>query len=276
MAHEFARRREAVYERLGETGALVLAAAPELIIGRDTELRYQVDAELYYLSGYSEPEAVLVLAPSNSKARFTMFVRPRDETRELWTGVRGGEAAARELFGADAAFPIGELGQRLPELLQGSEVIFARLRAGRSDVDRAVESALARARAGRARTGRGPHTVTDAGLLLDLMRALKDAGEIELMRQAARMQRKIEQAKNELKDKEVTAESVAGKVKVTVTYGRKVSRIEIDPEFLKSEGTELALDGVVAATNSGLEQAEKAMEAEIEKITGGTKIPGLT
>ena len=100
-------------------------------------------------------------------------------------------------------------------------------------------------------------------------------GMNELMRQAARMQRKIEQAKNDAKDKEVTATSVGDKVKVTVTYGRKVYRIEIDPELVASEGLELALDGVCAALNTALEQADKAMEAEVEKVTGGAKIPGL-
>jgi DNA-binding YbaB/EbfC family protein len=101
-------------------------------------------------------------------------------------------------------------------------------------------------------------------------------GMNELMRQAARMQRKIDQAKAELKDKEVTATALADKVKATVTYGRKVTRIEIDPEFLKSEGIELALDGVAVAINTAIEQADKAMEAELEKVTGGVKIPGLT
>jgi nucleoid-associated protein EbfC len=100
-------------------------------------------------------------------------------------------------------------------------------------------------------------------------------GMNELMRQAARMQRKIEQTKKELGDNEVTAEAVGGKVKATVTYGRKLNRVEIDPEFLKSEGTELALDGVCAAVNAAMEQAEKAMEAELEKVTGGVKIPGV-
>ena len=66
------------------------------------------------------------------------------------------------------------------------------------------------------------------------------------------------------------------KVKATVTYTGKLTKVEIDPEFLASEGIELALDGVVAAVNAGLEQAEKAMEAEVEKITGGVKIPGIT
>ena len=99
-------------------------------------------------------------------------------------------------------------------------------------------------------------------------------GMNELMRQAARMKRKIEQAKKELQDKEIVASAVGDKVKATVTYARKITRIEIDPEFLKSEGLELALDAVVAALNSGIEQADKAMEAEVEKITGGVKIPG--
>src|SRR5213075_1411886 len=98
----------------------------------------------------------------------------------------------------------------------------------------------------------------------------------ELMRQAARLQRKVEQTKKELGDKEIVAGAVGDKVKATVTYAGKVTKVEIDPEFLKSEGLELALDGVVLAVNTGLEQAEKAMEAEVEKITGGVKIPGLT
>jgi nucleoid-associated protein EbfC len=101
-------------------------------------------------------------------------------------------------------------------------------------------------------------------------------GMNELMRQAARLQRKVEEKKKEFQDKEIVATSVGDKVKATVTYAGKLSKIEIDPEFLKSEGLELALDGVVAAVNTGLEQAEKAMEAEVEKITGGVKIPGLT
>ncbi len=100
-------------------------------------------------------------------------------------------------------------------------------------------------------------------------------GMNELMRQAARMQRKIDQAKAELKDKELTLEGLGGKVKVTVTLGRSVKRIEIDKEALKAEETDLILDGVCAAINQGIEQADKQMEAELEKVTGGVKIPGM-
>jgi DNA-binding YbaB/EbfC family protein len=97
----------------------------------------------------------------------------------------------------------------------------------------------------------------------------------ELMRQAARVQRKIEEKKAEVADREVTATAVGDKVQVTATYARKISRITIDPEFLKTEGIELALDGACAAVNAALEAADKAMEAEVAKVTGGVKIPGV-
>ena len=75
-------------------------------------------------------------------------------------------------------------------------------------------------------------------------------GMNELMRQAARLQRKIEDKKKELADKEVVATSVGDKVKATVTYGKKLTRIEVDPEFLKAEGVEMAMDGLCVALNS--------------------------
>jgi nucleoid-associated protein EbfC len=100
-------------------------------------------------------------------------------------------------------------------------------------------------------------------------------GMNELMRQAARMQRKIDQLKTELKERELTVEGLGGKVRVVVTLGRAVKRIEIDKDTLKTEETDLVLDGVCAAITQGIEQADKQMEAELEKVTGGVKIPGM-
>jgi DNA-binding YbaB/EbfC family protein len=100
-------------------------------------------------------------------------------------------------------------------------------------------------------------------------------GMNELMRQAARMQRKIDQAKDELKDRELTVEGLGGKVKVIVTLGRSLKRIEIDKATLATEDTDLVLDGVCAAVNQAIEQADQQMKAELEKVTGGVKIPGL-
>ncbi len=100
-------------------------------------------------------------------------------------------------------------------------------------------------------------------------------GMNELMRQAARMQRRIDQAKAELKEREIEVEGLGGKVKVVVNLGRNVKRIDIDKETLKAEELELVLDAVCAAINQGIEQADKQMESEIEKVTGGVKIPGM-
>jgi DNA-binding YbaB/EbfC family protein len=100
-------------------------------------------------------------------------------------------------------------------------------------------------------------------------------GMNELMRQAARMQRKIDQIKGELKDRELVVDGMGGKVKVTVTLGRAVKHIHIDEKTLQTEERDLVLDAVCAAINSGIEQADKQMEAELEKVTGGVKIPGM-
>lgn len=94
------------------------------------------------------------------------------------------------------------------------------------------------------------------------------------MRQAARMQRKIDERKAELKDEEVGAKAAGDKVRVVVTCEGKLRSITVDPEFLK-EDLELALDSIVAAANSALEEADKKVEGELNKITGGIKIPGM-
>jgi DNA-binding YbaB/EbfC family protein len=101
-------------------------------------------------------------------------------------------------------------------------------------------------------------------------------GMSELMRQASRMQRKIDQLKQEIKDREHTAGAVGDKVKVTATCEGKIARIEVDPDFLKAEGLEMTCDAIVAAANSALQTADKAVEDEVAKVTGGVKVPGLS
>jgi nucleoid-associated protein EbfC len=100
-------------------------------------------------------------------------------------------------------------------------------------------------------------------------------GMNELVRQAARMQRKIDEVKAKIKDQEVSGAAAGDKVRVVVTCEGKVRAITIDPEFLASEGLEMALDAACAAANSALETADKLVEAEVNKITGGVKIPGM-
>jgi hypothetical protein len=100
-------------------------------------------------------------------------------------------------------------------------------------------------------------------------------GMNELVRQASRMQRKIDDAKKGIKDKEVSGTAAGDKVTVVVTCEGKMRSIAIDPAFLASEGLEMALDAVVAASNAALEAADKLVETEINKVTGGVKIPGM-
>lgn len=89
------------------------------------------------------------------------------------------------------------------------------------------------------------------------------------------MQRKIDQVKGELKDREVSATAAGDKVSVVVSCEGKLRRIDVDPAFLASEGLEMALDAIVAATNSALDTADKLVESEIAKVTGGVKLPGM-
>lgn len=185
MSDAFARRRARVLEQLAPDGIMVLAAAPEILIGRDTHLRYVVDAELYYLTGYQEPDAALVLDPA-SETPFMMFVRDRDPERELWMGKRAGVEGARSGFGAQHALNIAELPQQLPKLLAKANTVYARPSA-RPDFDAVLQQLFAQGRSTRARTGRGPHILRDPGDILDEMRVIKDDEEIELIRTAARI-----------------------------------------------------------------------------------------
>lgn len=100
-------------------------------------------------------------------------------------------------------------------------------------------------------------------------------GMSELMRQASRMQRKVEETRAANKDKTLVMSGANDKVKVTANFGRELVRIEVDPEFLSAE-RELCLDAVVATANAALKAASDAMEQEITRATGGVRIPGIT
>jgi Xaa-Pro aminopeptidase len=180
----FAARRARVLDALGDRGALVVAAAPEPRTSGDGELRGVPDTAVWYLTGYTEPDAVVVLCPG-ADAPFTLFVRPHDAEQERWSGRRGGEAAAREEFGADAAHPLHEIGATLPKLLRGADVLHAALESGRAEVDGAMHAALREARRQRPRSGRGVHTIVDPARTLGPLRRVKDADEVARLREAA-------------------------------------------------------------------------------------------
>lgn len=162
---------------------MVLPAAPLRYRSRESAYRYRPDSELFYLTGLTEPKAVAVLRGFADEDRFVLFVDERDEEAERWSGPRLGPKAAREAHGADAAYPRGELEERLLDLIGGARSLHFRL--GRTpDLQGVVEEALARARRRGPRKGTGPRAVVDPGEILDEMRLVKDEEELARIRQA--------------------------------------------------------------------------------------------
>ena len=115
---EFARRRKQLMRIIGRGGIAILPAAPLRHRNGDVEYAYRQDSDFYYLSGFPEPEAVAVLIPHRPQGEYILFVRDRDATRELWDGSRAGPEGAVRDHGADDAFPIGDIDEILPGLLE--------------------------------------------------------------------------------------------------------------------------------------------------------------
>ncbi len=114
-------RREALLAQLPEKTAVVLVGGKELRRNNDVHFPFRQQTNFYYLTGFEEPNAVAILQNTPGQPRLTMFVPPKDPAAETWTGRRAGPEGARNLYGADAAFPIDELEAKLPGLLQGAE-----------------------------------------------------------------------------------------------------------------------------------------------------------
>ncbi len=182
----FAARRTRFMRQIGDQAAALVFANPVRIRSNDTTYSYRPSNDLWYLTGCEEPDAVCLLLPGHAEHPYVLFVRPRDFDREIWDGPRLGTAGAHEQLGADAAFPIGELDARLPDLLLGRSMIVHHL--GRDDdADRHVLQAYAKAQAkarGRAIT---PTSIVDLSALLHEQRLIKTADEIERQREACRI-----------------------------------------------------------------------------------------
>ena len=122
-AEEFARRRRDLLAALGSGCAAVVPASPTRVRSRDVDYPYRPDSNLLYLTGFSEPEAVAVLVPGRDEGEFVLFCRDRDPERELWDGKRAGPEGAKQEFGADCAYPIGQLDELMPKLLKGCDTV---------------------------------------------------------------------------------------------------------------------------------------------------------
>ena len=180
-AHFSARRNQVLEEIAGS--ALVLQAGRLQFKSGDTEYRFRTSSEFQYLVGWGEPDAVLVLRAHADDDRFVLFVPSRQPDIEVWTGARLGVEGACDRLGADAAYPLEELEQRLPDLLNGADHLFTRLGVN-AEMDRLITRTLVKARSRAGRTGGGPTGVQDPGLVLDDLRLFKEDIELELIREA--------------------------------------------------------------------------------------------
>ncbi|MGB1612783.1 MAG: aminopeptidase P N-terminal domain-containing protein, partial [Arenicellales bacterium] len=125
-AKEYARRRQDLMRQIGD-GIVVVPSAPISTRNGDVHYRYRADSDFFYLTGFNEPESVAVLAPGRSGGEFLLFCRERDATQEMWDGKRAGLEGAVKQFSADDAFPIEDLEDILPNLLENRSKVYCNL-----------------------------------------------------------------------------------------------------------------------------------------------------
>src|SRR6266478_9832843 len=166
-----AERRHALQLRMGK-GAAIIPTAEERIRNRDSDYLYRFDSYFYYLSGFPEPEAALVLI-AGDKPKSMLFCREKNPEREIWDGFRYGPDQAREIFGFEEAHPISELDELMPQLLANQPAVFCDVGSD-GDWDSRVIGWINKVRA-QVRSGvTAPAEIRDIRLFLDDMRLIKD------------------------------------------------------------------------------------------------------
>jgi Xaa-Pro aminopeptidase len=184
MTHSiYAERRAKVAAQMGDAGIAVIPTAPEQVRNRDSDFPYRHDSYFYYLTGFTEPNAWLVIT---GDGKSTLFCAPKDLEREIWDGYRLGPDAAPAVLGVDAAHSVNELDLQVPKLLENREAVwypFAIHEGLESRVGGWLNQVRARVRYGAL----CPEQQRDLCAILDEMRLIKDAHEQDIMRRAAQI-----------------------------------------------------------------------------------------
>ena len=182
MQTEYRQRREQLMAKIG-SGTAIFRSAPTAVMHNDVEYVYRQDSDFFYLTGFNETQAVAVLAPHHAEHRFVLFVQPKDQEKEVWSGYRCGIEKAKEFYGADIAYPITELDEKLPQYLEKANCIYYHLGRDRHFNDKIIEHYQSLLRTYPKR-GTGPTSITDPSIVLSTMRLHKSKTELDLMRQA--------------------------------------------------------------------------------------------
>ncbi len=183
---EYQRRRRRLAKAIGAESVAILPAASEVVRNRDVHYPFRQDSDFSYLSGFPEPDAWLAIVPKRKGGEFILFCRPRDPEREQWDGARIGPEGAIEQFGADQAYPLSELDQQMPRLIEGRSQLYYPI--GRSaDLDNRVMGWVHQVRA-KARSGSSaPEVFINLGSVLHEQRLRKSPAEIAVLKRAARL-----------------------------------------------------------------------------------------
>lgn len=184
----FAQRRRALSRKMGG-GALILSAPLESIRNHDVHHHFRQSSSLYYLTGFEEPESILVFRPGMTPET-VMFVRKKDSERETWDGFRFGPEATSSLFKIDQCYPIEEFENRAVELLKGIEKLYYRQYLNR-EVDEQMQNILIRTSKAMGRTGMGLLPVYDAEELIGELRVIKSDSELQNLRRACQISAEV-------------------------------------------------------------------------------------
>lgn len=181
---EYARRRKALMAQMEPNSIAILPAAPVYIRNRDVEHLYRQDSDFQYLTGFPEPEAVMALIPGRVHGEYVLFCRERDPERELWDGLRAGQDGAVSQYAADDAFPIGDIDDILPGLIEGRERVYYALGAN-PEFDRHLMEWINVIRSKARQGAQPPNEFVALDHLLHDMRLFKSAAEVKVMKEAA-------------------------------------------------------------------------------------------
>ena len=190
---EFARRRKQLMGMVGDGGIVILPAAPVRTRSRDVEYRFRQDSDFYYLTGFAEPDAVAVLVPGRDSGEFLLFCRDRNPDKELWDGKRAGPDGVMRDFAADDAFPIDDIDDILPGIMESCSRVYYTM-GQYSEFDARIAEWINSLRSRELRGVHTPQEFVALDHLLHDMRLYKSRAEITAMRKSANVAVKAHEA----------------------------------------------------------------------------------
>lgn len=231
---EFAKRRKQLMRIMGKGAIAILPAAPVRLRNRDVDYAYRQDSDFHYLTGFSEPESVAVLIPGRKHGEYVVFCREKDPVKETWDGRRAGPEGVVESFGADDGFPIGDIDDILPGMIEQCERVYYTMGV-HPEFDSRLMGWLNTL---RSQVGKGTHTPQEFVVLdhvLHDMRLYKSRSEISAMRRSAKI-------------------AAAAHVRAMKTCRPGMKEFEVEAEFLhefRRKGTEPSYQPIVGGGENG-------------------------